>query len=155
MENHRAAQLLCQMYLSHFDKQEKEAITTAIEILQKFDWVDVNEELPKKSGDYLVTCNDGNIHRWWFVIDDNLNLKCWKPEATDVKPIAWMPLPKRYENKRDTVGKTDINMCLDCPMSGYSNQGRPYCIKEKRHLDSFSYIPIWSMIKTNDKGVKL
>ena len=70
MENHRAVQLLCQMYLPHFDKQEKEAITTAIEILQKFDWVDVNEELPKKSGDYLVTCNDGNIHIWlkfWIV----------------------------------------------------------------------------------------
>ena len=48
----------------------------------------------------------------------------------------------------DTVGETDIGMCLDCSMSGYSNQGRPYCTKEKRHLDSFSYIPDWCLLKT-------
>ena len=52
------------------------------------------------------------------------------------------------------VGKTDISICLDCPKARYSNQGRPYCIKEKRHLDTFSYKPTWCPLKTNNKGGK-
>lgn len=54
----------------------------------------------------------------------------------------------------DATDITNIDMCLDCPLSGYSNQGRPYCTKEKRHLDSFSYIPDWCPLKISDKGGK-
>ena len=35
------------------------------------------------------------------------------------------------------------DMCIDCQMSGYSDQGRPRCNQENRHLDSFCYKPDW------------
>ena len=43
-------------------------------------------------------------------------------------------------------GKCKTNMCIDCSMATYS-QGRPYCEKEERHLDSFSYKPDWCSLK--------
>lgn len=43
-------------------------------------------------------------------------------------------------------GRGRINECINCPMASYS-QGRPYCIIEKRHLDSFSYQPDWCSFK--------
>ena len=43
-------------------------------------------------------------------------------------------------------GRGRIIKCINCPMASYS-QGRPYCIIEKRHLDSFSYQPDWCSLK--------
>ena len=56
---------------------------------------------------------------------------------------------------KDATSITNIDMCLDCPKAGYSNQGRPYCTKVKRHLDSFSYKPIWCPLKTDNEGGKI
>lgn len=44
-------------------------------------------------------------------------------------------------------GGIDVDMCINCTKSKYSNQGRPYCAKEERHLDSFSYKPDWCPLK--------
>lgn len=44
-------------------------------------------------------------------------------------------------------GGIDEDMCINCTKSKYSNQGIPYCAKEERHLDSFSYKPDWCPLK--------
>lgn len=50
-----------------------------------------------------------------------------------------------HENQYDKLkaGELDVDMCINCTKSKYSNQGRPYCAKEERHLDSFNYKPEW------------
>lgn len=35
------------------------------------------------------------------------------------------------------------DMCINCPMTTYSDQGRPFCKVARRHLDSFCYKPDW------------
>lgn len=35
------------------------------------------------------------------------------------------------------------DMCINCPMAGYSNQGRPFCNASKKHIDTFCYKPDW------------
>ena len=52
---------------------------------------------------------------------------------------------KDFERVRK--GELDVDMCIDCNNAEYSNQGRPYCMKEERHLDSFSYKPDWCPLK--------
>ena len=49
------------------------------------------------------------------------------------------------ENK--IYSEIDVDMCINCTKSKYSNQGRPYCAKEERHLDSFNYKPDWCPLK--------
>ena len=39
------------------------------------------------------------------------------------------------------------DMCIDCPMSGYSSQGLPFCKAMKRHLDTFVKKPEWCTLK--------
>ena len=53
------------------------------------------------------------------------------------------------ENK--IYSEIDVDMCINCTKSKYSNQGRPYCAKEERHLDSFNYKPDWCPLK--DGGI--
>lgn len=35
------------------------------------------------------------------------------------------------------------DMCIDCPISGYSDEGRPFCENTKRYLDTFCWKPDW------------
>lgn len=58
------------------------------------EWIPCSEHLPKEKGEYLVTCDDGSICKWWFVIEDDLKL--WATRPYSCKPIAWMPLPSPY-----------------------------------------------------------
>ena len=46
-------------------------------------------------------------------------------------------------NEAILVLKHMPDMCISCPISDYSIQGRPYCKANKRHLDSFCYKPEW------------
>ena len=39
------------------------------------------------------------------------------------------------------------NMCLNCTLSDYSNQGRPFCKASKRHIDTFVSKPDWCPLK--------
>lgn len=39
------------------------------------------------------------------------------------------------------------DMCLNCPLSDYSNQGRPFCKAKNLHLDSFMYKPDWCPLR--------
>lgn len=68
----------------------KNAITT---------WIPCRERLPEEKGDYLVTCNDGKVRVWWFVVEEDF--KCWRIGVHKLKPIAWQPLPQPYVPKGD------------------------------------------------------
>ena len=35
------------------------------------------------------------------------------------------------------------DMCINCRVSGYSDQGRPFCVAAKKHLDTFCCKPDW------------
>lgn len=61
----------------------------------RYKWTLCSERLPKEKGDYLVTCDDGTVCIWWFVIEGDL--KVWQTRLCDCKPIAWMPLPEPYD----------------------------------------------------------
>ncbi len=39
------------------------------------------------------------------------------------------------------------DMCIDCPISGYSDEGRPFCENTKRYLDTFCWKPDWCPLK--------
>ena len=58
-----------------------------------------------------------------------------------------------YQKAIDIVrkgGRDITNWCVDCPQATYSRQGRPYCKKEERHLDSFGYKPNWCPLKAGE-----
>ena len=57
-------------------------------------WILCSERLPSEKGDYLVTCNDGKVRVWWFVVEKDF--KCWLRGVNQLKPIAWQPLPQPY-----------------------------------------------------------
>lgn len=40
-------------------------------------------------------------------------------------------------NKAILVLKYMPDMCINCPMTDYSNQGRPFCKASKKHIDTF------------------
>ena len=77
-------------FLKILDEVEKE---------QSNGWVPCSERLPEKKGDYLVTCNDGKVRVWWFVVADDF--KCWLEGVGNLKPIAWMPLPEPYKEDEE------------------------------------------------------
>ena len=60
-------------------------------------WIPCSERLPEEKGDYLVTCNDGKVRVWWFVVGEDF--KCWRIGVHTLKPIAWQPLPTPYQPK--------------------------------------------------------
>lgn len=61
-------------------------------------WIPVSERLPDVSGTYQVTCMDGRIHRSTYAKFQS-KLKRWELTGARSywKVIAWMPLPKSYE----------------------------------------------------------
>mgnify|MGYP000445916162 CR=1 FL=1 len=61
-------------------------------------WIPVSERLPDVSGTYQVTCMDGRIHRSTYAKFQS-KLKRWELTGARSywKVIAWMPLPKPYE----------------------------------------------------------
>ena len=60
-------------------------------------WIPCSEKLPEEKGDYLVTCNDGKVRVWWFVVGEDF--KCWRIGVHTLKPIAWQPLPEPFKPK--------------------------------------------------------
>ena len=75
----------------------KESIQIVNELAEEYkgDWISCSERLPEEKGNYLVTCDDGTICIWWFVVD--CNIKQWSMRLTTHKPIAWQPLPTPYK----------------------------------------------------------
>lgn len=44
------------------------------------------------------------------------------------------------------------DICINCPLSDYSNQGRPFCEASRRHIDTFISKPDWCpLIKLPNK----
>ena len=81
-----------------------QAIDIAIKALEKQRWIPVTERLPDKRGDYLVTlCGNGEPWveialwnetfggRWQMVLYNDVDYS----DISNV--IAWMPLPKPYQ----------------------------------------------------------
>ena len=60
-------------------------------------WIPCSERLPEEKGDYLVTCNDGKVRIWWFVVEGDF--RQWLSGVHQLKPIAWQPLPQTYKPK--------------------------------------------------------
>lgn len=71
-------------------------------------WVPATERLPKEYGDYLVTWQDKLTNRIYLEIvecdpDDE---DIWIgdiPQSNGYKVLAWMPLPKLYQSKREVA----------------------------------------------------
>ena len=61
-------------------------------------WIPVSERLPDVSGTYQVTCMDGRIYRSTYA-KFQCKLKRWELTGARSywKVIAWIPLPKPYE----------------------------------------------------------
>lgn len=62
------------------------------------EWIPVDEKLPDVSGTYQVTCMDGRIYRSTYA-KFQCKLKRWELTGARSywKVIAWMQLPKPYE----------------------------------------------------------
>ena len=59
-------------------------------------WIPCKERLPKENGWYLVTLNDGAVDIDQFFESES----CWRGfVGLGNETIAWMPLPKAYEEK--------------------------------------------------------
>ena len=47
------------------------------------------------------------------------------------------------------------DMCINCMMSCYSDQSRPFCVAAKKHLDAFCWKPDWCpLIKLPNKELR-
>lgn len=59
-------------------------------------WISVEERLPEKSGDYLVTTKNGYVQvaKWGFDLYKNSG---WSGKHLAKCIIAWMPLPEPYK----------------------------------------------------------
>lgn len=53
------------------------------------EWIPCSKELPKKSGKYLVTVQNGNVYAGTYSAYDG-KFQC--------QAIAWMPLPDPYKD---------------------------------------------------------
>lgn len=88
-------------YMESLDADEEEvkdidALNTAIKALEESRWIPVTERLPEKGGLYFVTKeNDYGkyVATEWFYQNGT-----W---STGWKVIAWMELPKPYEEGED------------------------------------------------------
>ena len=58
-----------------------------------FEWIDVRDMLPTKSGSYLVTTENGFVQIANFWVGLNENYWCGRFKNC---VIAWCDLPKRY-----------------------------------------------------------
>lgn len=90
----------CEYYMSDYpgssDLWKANRLCDNAEEKQKFSWIPCSKKLPTKRGDYLVTCDDGTVCIWWFVVEGDL--KVWQIRLCDCKPIAWMSLPEPYND---------------------------------------------------------
>ena len=104
MDKQKAITLLCQMYLPHFNNEEKEALSMGIEALEQSKnngWISVKDRLPKKDGKYLtytISPTDTIYSDLFFkngiwYIDNG----CY--DSTIGEVTHWMPLPKPYKSK--------------------------------------------------------
>jgi hypothetical protein len=100
MNKQRAITLLCQMYLPHFNDEEKEALSMGIEALEQTKndgWISIKDELPPKptfeEKGYIVQKEDviEPFSAYW-------NGATWTDINDDVEDgvIAWMELPEQY-----------------------------------------------------------
>ena len=62
---------------------------------KEFEWVDVEDRLPDKTGDYLVTTKNGYIMvaKWGY---DLYKSSGWSGKNISKCIIAWCELPKPY-----------------------------------------------------------
>lgn len=69
---------------------EPEFFNEVADRLEKYQWIDVNDRLPKKDTDVLVCFDDGFIAIVFFGEDFDLGVCIGEL-------IAWMPLPEPYK----------------------------------------------------------
>lgn len=72
------------------DAPEREALQTAISVMEKSRWIPCSERLPEKPNVYTVTDSKGDVVRFVFYNNESSReywLRCAK---------AWMPLPEPY-----------------------------------------------------------
>lgn len=94
MDKQKAITLLCQMYLPHFNNEEKEALSMGIEALEQTKndgWISVEERLPKTDTDVLVQCK-GYIIDIGFYCDNEWSFNMNELEGIEV--LYWQPLPQ-------------------------------------------------------------
>ena len=75
------------------------SIIEQLEMLKKLSsaepkWILISEQLPKKTAEYLVCYNNGDVSTSWYGFTDDGLI-----DGFDEDIIAWMPLPKRYQEK--------------------------------------------------------
>lgn len=74
-----------------------EKMREAIKILEKPKWIPCSERLPEENGNYLATyeSSDGTATLRYEVVDHYG--PDWLHKTKHNKAVAWMPLPKPYE----------------------------------------------------------
>lgn len=75
------------------DKTTIDACKGAIELLEQTRWIPLNAEgnEPKEEGFYLLCLSDGYVTNVYY------DGKDWELWLNAGEPIAWQPLPQRYE----------------------------------------------------------
>ena len=118
MDKQKAITLLCQMYLPHFNDEEKEALSMGIEALEQSNnngWISVNDRLPELNHFVFVTKrSEGDIFYGKLIVDmacyskkdfkDEFYWRDWNLNEMKNEILAWMPMnfPEPYmEGKID------------------------------------------------------
>lgn len=73
---------------------EYKSLRMQIEELEEPKWILVSEQLPMKTDEYLVCYNNGDVSTDWYGFTDDGLIN-----GFDEDIIAWMSLPKRYEEQ--------------------------------------------------------
>ena len=108
MTNEEAIEVLAQDLPCETDEDLSEAMTQAIEALEKQEktgWIPVSERLPKEENKSYWICTDSGYQyecRWTNINHIWTNLTTdWHWHIMDVpqysKVVAWMPLPEPYK----------------------------------------------------------
>ena len=71
---------------------ESDAIEAISMLPSAQQWIPVSEQLPMKTDEYLVCYNNGDVSTDWYGFTDDGLIN-----GFDEDIIAWMFLPKRYE----------------------------------------------------------
>ena len=94
MDKQRAITLLCQMYLPHFNDEEKEALSMGIEALEQTrndEWISVKDRLPKEDVEVLAQLEWDAIDIVWYSNNE------WCREFSNLEDgdvLYWQPLPQ-------------------------------------------------------------
>lgn len=98
-----------QMGLQNYINMEDDLLEIAeyIKSLPKLDadtnvgskWIPCSERLPSQNGKYLITGKSGAVCVAEYIkfSDNGKPVEKWRRGGTRLYPIAWMELPKRYE----------------------------------------------------------